>query len=220
MSRTSILYFEYKEKSAWEWKLFAPLVKKNDLYLDYHYLLKEPVVINNEEYVHSFQDEIQGTIRDYLNDNYREFNCRGFPKDMSPELTEYIERQKKNECLDGTWGHSWVDIDELINVIKDDYNRNKESICSYTSKSEFEKLHDKLDIILKTIKKETIPISTTKKDDEDSYYDRLEYINELTEENECLDYAREYLEGVKLMIAILNNAWADTYDIRIVYFTC
>lgn len=220
MSRTSILYFEYKEKSALEWKLFAPLVKKADLYLNYHYLLKDPVVIDNEEYVHSFQDELQGTVRDYLNDNDKEFNYRGFPKDMSPELSEYIERQKKNEGLQGTWGHSWVDVDELINVIKEDYNRNKESICSYTSKSEFEKLHDKLDIILKTIKKETITSTPSTNKDEDSYYDYLEYVNELTEENECLDYAREYLEGVKLMIAIINNAWPDTYDVRIVYFTC
>lgn len=220
MSRTSVLYFEYKEKSAWEWKLFAPLVKKSDLYLDYHYLLRDPVVIDGEEYVHSFQDDIQGTIRDYLNDNYREFNYRGFPKDMSPELSAFIEKQKKNEGLDGSWGHSWVDVDELINVIKDDYNRNKESICSYTSKSEFTKLHDKLDIILKTIKKETITSTTNTDDNEDTNYDYIEYINELTEENECLDYAREYLEGVKLMIAILNNAWPDTYDVRIVYFTC
>jgi hypothetical protein len=81
-------------------------------------------------------------------------------------------------------------------------------------------LHDKLDIILKTIKNETIPSSTNTDDEEDTNYDYIEYIEELTEENECLDYAREYLEGVKLMIAILNNAWPDTYDVRIVYFTC
>lgn len=220
MSRTSILYFEYKRKGTSEWKLFAPLVKKSELYLDYHYnLVDTPININGEEYIHSFQDDIQGTIRDYLNDSHQEFNDRGFPKDMSSELAMYLERQEKNDDLFGTWGHSWVNLDEFIKAIEKDIAYNKEKIDEYTSKSEFERVHDKLDIILKKLNNETI-ITKTKQDDPDSYYDYLEYIAEYKEELECLEYAKQYLEGVELMISIINNAWVDTYDIRIVYFTC
>jgi hypothetical protein len=219
MSRSTIIFFEFKKKGESTWNLFAPLIKKTDFYLPYHAFLKPNVMVNGEEYVYSFQDDIQGTIRDYCDDSNQDFYRRGFPKDMSEDLKAYLDKEKENGGLEYTWGHSWVTTDEFKVVIEKDISVAQERITEYTSKSEFEKLHDKLDIILKTINNETIVSAKTNKDDEDSYYDYLSYIDELKEEIDCLTYAKQYIEGVEQMISILNNAWVDTYDIRLVYFT-
>lgn len=219
MSRSTIIFFEFKKKGESTWNLFAPLIKKTDFYLPYHELLKPNVMVNGEEYVYSFQDDIQGTIRDYCDDSNQDFYRRGFPNDMSEDLKAYLDKEKENGGLEYIWGHSWVTTDEFKDVIEKDISVAQERINEYTSKTEFEKLHDKLDIILKTINNETIVSTKTNKDDEDSYYDYLSYIDELKEEIDCLTYAKQYLEGVEQMISILNNAWVDTYDIRLVYFT-
>ena len=224
MSRTAIIYYEYKQKGETDWKLFAPLVKKSELYLNYHELLKPNVVINGEEYVYSFQDDIQGTIRDYCDDDDQDFYRRGFPNDMSTELKTYLDREKNNGGLDGTWSHSWVTIDEFISAIEKDKLRNLKQIEEYTAKSDFTKLNDKVDKIIQYLyNKNNEPINLltqTHSDNGGNYNDFIDYIAEYEEENDCLDYAKEYLEGIKQTIAFALNGWNDSFDIRLVYFIC
>ena len=75
MSRTAIIFIEFRENSSKPWELFCPLMKKSHQEYQNGYQLGDET-INGEVYTYVFNDEKQGDIRDYLDDNYYDFNMR------------------------------------------------------------------------------------------------------------------------------------------------
>ena len=88
MSRTSVMYIEYRKNSNSPWRWIHPLMPTQDIDWaedDPGYMVDTTGTDNKEEYKFVYELDKQGTIRDLLNDYDVDFNERGFPKDMSEE---------------------------------------------------------------------------------------------------------------------------------------
>ena len=107
MSRTSVMYIEYRKNSNSPWRWVRPLMPAQDIDWaedDPGYMVDTTGTDNKEEYKFVYELDKQGTIRDLLNDYNVDFNERGFPKDMSEELKKFMESDP--ERFDGIWGKS------------------------------------------------------------------------------------------------------------------
>lgn len=227
MSRTSVIYIEYRYTKDSPWRWIRPLMPKEDV----HYSEKEPqymvdVYGNGHKFPFKFTYELtkQGCVRDLLNDYDVDFNKRGWPADLSIDLQDYIN--KNPDDFDGTWGHSYATLNEITNVLTATIEKWQKYKQEYINKKENTSLHDKIDAILKfhtgrisidEINSTILDVKTDNDDDDYGYEDAIAECNELIEDYE---YTRSFFYGIQQIVDFCTNTWSDESNIRIVYFTC
>lgn len=224
MSRTSVMYIEYRKNSNSPWRWVRPLMPAQDIDWaedDPGYMVDTTGTDNKEEYKFVYELDKQGTIRDLLNDYDVDFNERGFPKDMSEELKKFIESDP--ERFDGIWGKSYASLQEIIDCvnlkIKTTEAHKQECMNTQNNVS----IHQKLNLIMKSlgginVQSDLLNDASKKEESEDDYdYDYISEYNELIDDYKwCLSF----FEGINQIVDFCTNSWTDESNIRIIYFTC
>lgn len=224
MSRTSVMYIEYRKNGNSPWRWVRPLMPAQDIDWaedDPGYMVDTTGTDNKEEYKFVYELDKQGTIRDLLNDYDVDFNERGFPKDMSEELNKFMESDP--ERFDGIWGKSYASLQEIIDCvnlkIKTTEAHKQECMNTQNNVS----IHQKLNLIMKSlgginVQSDLLNDASKKEESEDDYdYD---YIREYDELIDDYKWCISFFEGINQIVDFCTNSWADATDIRIIYFTC
>ena len=224
MSRTSVMYIEYRKNSNSPWRWVRPLMPAQDIDWaeeDPGYMVDTTGTDNKEEYKFVYELDKQGTIRDLLNDYDVDFNERGFPKDMSEELKKFMESYP--ERFDGIWGKSYASLQEIIDYvtlkIKTTEAHKQECMNTQNNVS----IHQKLNLIMKSlgginVQSDLLNDASKKEESEDEYdYD---YIREYDELIDDYKWCLSFFEGINQIVDFCTNSWTDATDIRIIYFTC
>ena len=224
MSRTSVMYIEYRKNGNSPWRWIRPLMPAQDIDWaedDPGYMVDTTGTDNKEEYKFVYELDKQGTIRDLLNDYDVDFNERGFPKDMSEELKKFIESDP--ERFDGIWGKSYASLQEIIDCvnlkIKTTEAHKQECMNTQNNVS----IHQKLNLIMKSlgginVQSDLLNDASKKEESEDDYdYD---YIREYDELIDDYKWCLSFFEGINQIVDFCTNSWANATDIRIIYFTC
>lgn len=224
MSRTSVMYIEYRKNSNSPWRWIRPLMPAQDIDWaedDPGYMVDTTGTDNKEEYKFVYELDKQGTIRDLLNDYDVDFNERGFPKDMSEELKKFMESDP--ERFDGIWGKSYASLQEIIDCvnlkIKTTEAHKQECMNTQNNVS----IHQKLNLIMKSlggINVQSDLLNDTCKKEESEDEDDYDYIREYDELIEDYKWCLSFFEGINQIVDFCTNSWADATDIRIIYFTC
>ena len=224
MSRTSVMYIEYRKNSNSPWRWVRPLMPAQDIDWaenDPGYMVDTTGTDNKEEYKFVYELDKQGTIRDLLNDYDVDFNERGFPKDMSEELKKFIESDP--ERFDGIWGKSYASLQEIIDCvnlkIKTTEAHKQECMNTQNNVS----IHQKLNLIMKSlgginVQSDLLNDACKKEESEDE--DDYDYIREYDELIGDYKWCLSFFEGINQIVDFCTNSWADATDIRIIYFTC
>lgn len=224
MSRTSVMYIEYRKNGNSPWRWVRPLMPVQDIDWaedDPGYMVDTTGTDNKEEYKFVYELDKQGTIRDLLNDYDVDFNERGFPKDMSEELKKFIESDP--ERFDGIWGKSYASLQEIIDCvnlkIKTTEAHKQECMNTQNNVS----IHQKLNLIMKSlgginVQSDLLNDACKKEESEDE--DDYDYIREYDELIEDYKWCLSFFEGINQIVDFCTNSWTDATDIRIIYFTC
>ena len=222
MSRTSVMYIEYRKNSNSPWRWIRPLMPSQDIDWaeeDPGYMVDTTGTDNKEEYKFVYELSKQGSVRDLLNDYDVEFNDRGFPKDMSEELKKFMDSDP--ERFDGIWGRSYASLQEIIDCINLKIKTTEAHKQEYMNKQNNVTIHQKLDLIMKSlggidVQADLLNDASKKEESEDDYDYILEYDELIDDYKWCLSF----FEGVNQIVDFCTNSWADASNIRIVYFTC
>lgn len=224
MSRTSVMYIEYRKNSNSPWRWIRPLMPAQDIDWaedDPGYMVDTTGTDNKEEYKFVYELDKQGTIRDLLNDYDVDFNERGFPKDMSEELKKFMESDP--ERFDGIWGKSYASLQEIIDCvnlkIKTTEAHKQECMNTQNNVS----IHQKLNLIMKSlgginVQSDLLNDAVNKEESEDE--DNYDYIQEYDELIDDYKWCLSFFEGINQIVDFCTNSWTDATDIRIIYFTC
>ena len=224
MSRTSVMYIEYRKNSNSPWRWVHPLMPAQDIDWaedDPGYMVDTTGTDNKEEYKFVYELDKQGTIRDLLNDYDVDFNERGFPKDMSEELKKFMESDP--ERFDGIWGKSYASLQEIIDCvnlkIKTTEAHKQECMNTQNNVS----IHQKLNLIMKSlgginVQSDLLNDAVNKEESEDE--DNYDYIREYDELIDDYKWCLSFFEGINQIVDFCTNSWTDATDIRIIYFTC
>ena len=224
MSRTSVMYIEYRKNSNSPWRWIRPLMPAQDIDWaedDPGYMVDTTGTDNKEEYKFVYELDKQGTIRDLLNDYDVDFNERGFPKDMSEELKKFMESDP--ERFDGIWGKSYASLQEIIDCvnlkIKTTEAHKQECMNTQNNIS----IHQKLNLIMKSlgginVQSDLLNDAVNKEESEDE--DNYDYIQEYDELIDDYKWCLSFFEGINQIVDFCTNSWTDATDIRIIYFTC
>ena len=224
MSRTSVMYIEYRKNSNSPWRWVRPLMPAQDIDWaedDPGYMVDTTGTDNKEEYKFVYELDKQGTIRDLLNDYDVDFNERGFPKDISEELKKFMESDP--ERFDGIWGKSYASLQEIIDCvnlkIKTTEAHKQECMNTQNNIS----IHQKLNLIMKSlgginVQSDLLNDAVNKEESEDE--DNYDYIQEYDELIDDYKWCLSFFEGINQIVDFCTNSWTDATDIRIIYFTC
>ena len=222
MSRTSVMYIEYRKNADSPWRWIRPLMPSQDIDWaenDPGYMVDTTGTDNKEEYKFVYELSKQGSVRDLLNDYDVEFNDRGFPKDMSEELKKFMDSDP--ERFDGIWGKSYASLQEIIDCINLKIKTTEAHKQEYMNKQNNVTIHQKLDLIMKSlgginVQADLLNDASKKEESEDDYDYILEYDELIDDYKWCLSF----FEGVNQIVDFCTNSWEDASNIRIVYFTC
>lgn len=222
MSRTSVMYIEYRKNSNSPWRWIRPLMPSQ--YIDWAeedpgYMVDTTGTDNKEEYKFVYELSKQGSVRDLLNDYDVDFNDRGFPKDMSEELKKFMESDP--ERFSGIWGKSYASLQEIIDCINLKIKTTEAHKQEYMNRQNNVTIHQKLDLIMKSlggidVQADLLNDASKKEESEDDYDYILEYDELIDDYKWCLSF----FEGVNQIVDFCTNSWEDASNIRIVYFTC
>ena len=222
MSRTSVMYIEYRKNNDSPWRWIRPLMPSQDIDWaenDPGYMVDTTGTDNKEEYKFVYELSKQGSVRDLLNDYDVDFNDRGFPKDMSEELKKFMESDP--ERFDGIWGRSYASLQEIIDCINLKIKTTEAHKQEYMNKQNNVTIHQKLDLIMKSlgginVQADLLNDAVEKEESEDDYDYILEYDELIDDYKWCLSF----FEGINQIVDFCTNSWEDASNIRIVYFTC
>ena len=222
MSRTSVMYIEYRKNNDSPWRWIRPLMPSQDIDWaedDPGYMVDTTGTDNKEEYKFVYELSKQGSVRDLLNDYDVDFNDRGFPKDMSEELKKFIESDP--ERFDGIWGKSYASLQEIIDCVNLKIKTTEAHKQEYMNKQNNVTIHQKLDLIMKSlgginVQADLLNGAVENEESEDDYDYILEYDELIDDYKWCLSF----FEGVNQIVDFCTNSWEDASNIRIVYFTC
>ena len=224
MSRTSVMYIEYRKNNDSPWRWIRPLMPSKDIDWaedDPAYMVDTTGTDNKEEYKFVYELSKQGSVRDLLNDYDVDFNDRGFPKDMSEELKKFMESDP--ERFDGIWGKSYASLQEIIDCvnlkIKTTEAHKQECMNTQNNIS----IHQKLNLIMKSlgginVQSDLLNDAVNKEESEDE--DNYDYIQEYDELIDDYKWCLGFFEGINQIVDFCTNSWTDATDIRIIYFTC
>ena len=226
MSRTSVMYIEYRKNDNSPWRWVRPLMPSQDIDWaedDPGYMVD--TTDNKEQYKFVYELSKQGIVRDLLNDNDVDFNGRGFPKDMSEDLKKFIESDP--ERFDGIWGKSYASLQEMIDCVNLKIKEIESRKQEYINKQNNATIHQKLDLIMKSLGGINVQedllnnaFKDKSNDEDEDMYDDYDYIGEYDDMIDEYKYCLNFLAGINQIVDFCTNSWADASDIRIVYFTC
>ena len=223
MSRTSVLYVEYRKNDKSPWRWIRPLMPSQDVY----WAEKEPQYMvdvngtgNKEPYKFVYELSKQGIVRDLFNDHDVDFNDRGFPSDMSEDLKKFMENDP--DQFDGIWGKSYASLKEIIDCVNLQIKETETHKQEYMNKQNNVTIHEKLDLIMKSILGINVEerIRDMFRDEEISDDDYCDYILEYDELIDDYKFCLSFFEGINQIVDFCTNSWTDESDIRIIYFTC
>ena len=222
MSRTSVLYIEYRKNDKSPWRWVRPMMPSQDVQwseYDQEYMVDVNNTDNKEPYKFTYELTKQGMVRDLFNDSDVDFNNRGFPGDMSEDLKKFMEDDPGQ--FDGTWGHSYASLKEIIDCINLKIKTAEAHKQEYVNKQNNVTIHQKLDLIMKSlgginVQADLLNGAVENEESEDDYDYILEYDELIDDYKWCLSF----FEGVNQIVDFCTNSWEDASNIRIVYFTC
>ena len=229
MSRTSVMYIEYRKNGDSPWRWVRPLMPSQDIDWaedDPGYMVDINGNDNKEEYKFVYELSKQGIVRDLFNDNDVDFNGRGFPKDMSEDLKKFMESDP--ERFDGIWGKSYASLQEVIDCVNLKIKEIESRKQEYINKQNNATIHQKLDLIMKSlgginVQEELLNNAfkdTSNDEDEDMYDDDYDYIGEYDDMIDDYKYCLNFLAGITQIVDFCTNSWSFDTNIRIIYFTC
>ena len=223
MSRTSVLYIEYRKNDKSPWRWVRPMMPSQDV----QWASKEPeymVDINGndikEPYKFVYELSKQGIVRDLFNDHDVDFNDRGFPTDMSIELKNFIDSHPDE--FEGIWGKSYASLKEIADCIELQIKEAETHKQEYINKENNTTIHEKLNLIMQAlggidVQSDLFNKSRNEDMSDDDYCD---YILEYDEIIDDYKYCLSFFEGINQIVDFCTNSWTDDTDIRIIYFTC
>ena len=223
MSRTSVLYIEYRKNDKSPWRWIRPMMPSQDV----QWSSKEPeymVDVNGndikEPYKFVYELAKQGIVRDLFNDHDVDFNDRGFPTDMSIELKNFIDSHPDE--FEGIWGKSYASLKEITDCIELQIKEAETHKQEYINKENNTTIHEKLNLIMRAlggldVQSDLFNKSRNEDMSDDDYCD---YILEYDEIIGDYKYCYSFFEGINQIVDFCTNSWTDDTDIRIIYFTC
>ena len=223
MSRTSVLYIEYRKNDKSPWRWIRPMMPSQDV----QWSSKEPeymVDVNGndikEPYKFVYELAKQGIVRDLFNDHDVDFNDRGFPTDMSIELKNFIDSHPDE--FEGIWGKSYASLKEITDCIELQIKEAETHKQEYINKDNNTTIHEKLNLIMQAlggldVQSDLFNKSRNEDMSDDDYCD---YILEYDEIIDDYKYCLSFFEGINQIVDFCTNSWTDDTDIRIIYFTC
>lgn len=223
MSRTSVLYIEYRKNDKSPWRWIRPMMPSQDV----QWSSKEPeymVDVNRndikEPYKFVYELAKQGIVRDLFNDHDVDFNDRGFPTDMSIELKNFIDSHPDE--FEGIWGKSYALLKEITDCIELQIKEAETHKQEYINKDNNITIHEKLNLIMQAlggldVQSDLFNKSRNEDMSDDDYCD---YILEYDEIIDDYKYCLSFFEGINQIVDFCTNSWTDDTDIRIIYFTC
>lgn len=223
MSRTSVLYIEYRKNDKSPWRWIRPMMPSQDV----QWSSKEPeymVDVNGndikEPYKFVYELAKQGIVRDLFNDHDVDFNDRGFPTDMSIELKNFIDSHPDE--FEGIWGKSYASLKEITDCIELQIKEAETHKQEYINKDNNTTIHEKLNLIMQAlggldVQSDLFNKSRNEDMSDDDYCD---YILEYDEIIGDYKYCYSFFEGINQIVDFCTNSWTDDTDIRIIYFTC
>lgn len=223
MSRTSVLYIEYRKNDKSPWRWVRPMMPSQDV----QWASKEPeymVDVNGndikEPYKFVYELAKQGIVRDLFNDHDVDFNDRGFPTDMSIELKNFIDSHPDE--FEGIWGKSYASLKEITDCIELQIKEAETHKQEYINKDNNTTIHEKLNLIMQAlggldVQSDLFNKSRNEDMSDDDYCD---YILEYDEIIGDYKYCYGFFEGINQIVDFCTNSWTDDTDIRIIYFTC
>ena len=223
MSRTSVLYIEYRKNDKSPWRLIRPMMPSQDV----QWSSKEPeymVDVNGndikEPYKFVYELAKQGIVRDLFNDHDVDFNDRGFPTDMSIELKNFIDSHPDE--FEGIWGKSYASLKEITDCIELQIKEAETHKQEYINKDNNTTIHEKLNLIMQAlggldVQSDLFNKSRNEDMSDDDYCD---YILEYDEIIDDYKYCLSFFEGINQIVDFCTNSWTDDTDIRLIYFTC
>ena len=223
MSRTSVLYIEYRKNDKSPWRWVRPMMPAQDV----RWSEREPsymVDVNGndikEPYKFVYELTKQGIVRDLFNDHDVDFNDRGFPTDMSIELKNFIDSHPDE--FDGIWGKSYASLKEITDCIELQIKETEAHKQEYINKENNTTIHEKLNLIMRAlggldVQSDLFNKSRNEDMSDDDYCD---YILEYDEIIGDYKYCYSFFEGINQIVDFCTNSWTDDTDIRIIYFTC
>ena len=223
MSRTSVLYIEYRKNDKSPWRWIRPMMPSQDV----QWSSKEPeymVDVNGndikEPYKFVYELTKQGIVRDLFNDHDVEFNDRGFPTDMSIELKNFIDSHPDE--FEGIWGKSYASLKEITDCIELQIKEAETHKQEYINKDNNTTIHEKLNLIMQALGGLDVQsdLFNKSRNEDMSDDDYCEYILEYDEIIGDYKYCYSFFEGINQIVDFCTNSWTDDTDIRIIYFTC
>lgn len=223
MSRTSVLYIEYRKNDKSPWRWVRPMMPSQDV----QWSSKEPeymVDVNGndikEPYKFVYELAKQGIVRDLFNDHDVDFNDRGFPTDMSIELKNFIDSHPDE--FEGIWGKSYASLKEITDCIELQIKEAETHKQEYINKDNNTTIHEKLNLIMQALGGLDVQSNLFNKsrNEDMSDDDYCDYILEYDEIIGDYKYCYSFFEGINQIVDFCTNSWTDDTDIRIIYFTC
>lgn len=152
---------------------------------------------------------VQGIVRDELDTNGdAPFTERGFPADMSDAL-----RQRIGD-LEYGWGRSWCLISEFSSYAQKKIDELLNELIEAKRSIEFKKLENKVDFLIKSVTKESMPNQT----DEDNDYE--ENAHWLKEELDDYIYLSGFVTSINKIASFVTDGWCSEENVRLVFYTC
>lgn len=227
MSRTSVIYIEYRKNPNSPWRWIRPLMPAQDVQwanTESEYMVDVNGNDIKEPYKFVYELAKQGSVRDLFNDHDVEFNDRGFPSDMSIELKKFMDSHPDE--FDGIWGKSYASLKEITDCIELQIKEAEAHKQEYINKDNNTTIHEKLNYILKFLSGEKdleqlkyfiLDVDNSEQRDDDYYCD---YILEYDEIIDDYKFCLSFFEGINQIVDFCTNSWTDDTDIRLIYFTC
>lgn len=223
MSRTSVLYIEYRKNDKSPWRWIRPLMPSQDVSWsdkEPEYMVDVNGTDNKEPYKFVYELSKQGIVRDLFNDHDVDFNDRGFPGDMSEDLKKFMENDP--DQFDGIWGKSYASLKEIIDCVELQIKETETHKQEYINKQNNVTIHEKLDLIMKSLSGINVQneLIDMLEDEDMGDEDYCDYILEYDELIDDYKFCLSFFEGINQIVDFCTNSWTDESDIRIIYFTC
>ena len=206
MSRGTHYYIEVRIKDKWE---LLQCFTEEHLYCGFGKFNESDLEIDGRRFFMMDSDYVQGIVRDELDTNGdAPFTERGFPADMSDAL-----RQRIGD-LEYGWGRSWCLISEFSSYTQKKIDELLNELIEAKRSIEFKRLENKVDFLIKSVTKESMPNQT----DEDNDYE--ENAHWLKEELDDYIYLSGFVMSIKEIASFITDDWCSEEDVRLVFYTC
>ena len=205
MSRGAHYYIEVKIKDKWE---LLQCFTEEHLFGGFREFYDSDLEIEGGKLLRIDGGYVQGIVRDELdNDGDAPFTERGFPADMSDAL-----KQKIGD-LEYGWGRSWCLVSEFSAYAQKKIDDLLNELIDAKRSIELKKLEAKMDFLIKSITKESMPNQTK----EDDYEENAHW---LKEELDNYIYLSGFVKSIKEIASFVTDGWCSEENVRLVFYTC